>query len=314
MLTADELKTARQAAMERVRVRAKESVEICRQLDLRIPTKLTKFVQISVLAAQGKQRVAIKEEARKIYGRNVGNFNRDGVQRQIIEMRQRLVNENAADVFSIYCEAWNLAGKKKSAAFIRFVRDAKILPLIASQTNGVLRYLRSSALRAGTKQGSLPSSFGNLRKEWHDKLETEALKMELQDSAQSKEQTPPAITLPGRTVPFSADDGGDAEQSLTNGRGPHTRWRGNEEDADRRQQSNTQPKTARATIGRPRKDDDRKRVTELRAEKKSWGEIAIIVNRETGQNKTKDAYRRLCQHKTKQSPPSRAAHTIPAQN
>jgi hypothetical protein len=47
--------------------------------------------------------------------------------------------------------------------------------------------------------------------------------------------------------------------------------------------------------GRPRADDDRKRVTELREQGKSWGQIATMVNKENNQKKSKDAYRRLLQ-------------------
>ena len=45
--------------------------------------------------------------------------------------------------------------------------------------------------------------------------------------------------------------------------------------------------------GRPRKDGERKAVLELRSDKKSWVQIARIMNKKTGQNKTKDAYRAL---------------------
>ena len=211
MLLADELKAATEAAIGRARHRAMESVEICKQLDLRGTSHLVKFIRESDRAAQGKQRVAIKKETREIYARNVGNPNRD-------------IDENAAEIFSIYCEAWTLAGKKKSAAFIRFVRDARILPLITSQSNGVLPYLRSSALRARTKQRVLPASFGMLRKEWHDKLDTEALKVELLDSAQSDvnllanrrpvtERRSPDATFAGRAAPVDGQNGAGAQQS-----------------------------------------------------------------------------------------------------
>ena len=45
--------------------------------------------------------------------------------------------------------------------------------------------------------------------------------------------------------------------------------------------------------GRPRKDKERSRVRELRTEGKTWGEIQIQMNRETGQSKSKDAWRAL---------------------
>jgi hypothetical protein len=45
--------------------------------------------------------------------------------------------------------------------------------------------------------------------------------------------------------------------------------------------------------GRPRKDDERRRVCELRGQKKSWGEVAIQMNKETGQIKSQHAYRML---------------------
>ncbi len=45
--------------------------------------------------------------------------------------------------------------------------------------------------------------------------------------------------------------------------------------------------------GRPRKDDERKKVAELRSQGKTWAQIAIEMNRETDQKKSKDAYRNL---------------------
>jgi len=51
----------------------------------------------------------------------------------------------------------------------------------------------------------------------------------------------------------------------------------------------------RATIGRPRKDAERERILELKNTGKSWAQIARQMNKETGQSKSKDAYRRLCQ-------------------
>jgi hypothetical protein len=49
--------------------------------------------------------------------------------------------------------------------------------------------------------------------------------------------------------------------------------------------------------GRPRKDDERKRVLELKDQKKTWAQIAIRMNEETGQTKSRDAYRRLASNK-----------------
>jgi hypothetical protein len=46
-------------------------------------------------------------------------------------------------------------------------------------------------------------------------------------------------------------------------------------------------------VGRPRKDDERRRVRELRDQKKSWGEVANQMNKETGQTKSQQAYRML---------------------
>jgi hypothetical protein len=45
--------------------------------------------------------------------------------------------------------------------------------------------------------------------------------------------------------------------------------------------------------GRPRKDDERGKVADLRSQGKTWAQVAIQINRETGQNKSKDAYRNL---------------------
>ena len=131
LLSADELKTTTELSLGRARYRAMESAEICRQLDFHMQSTLMKFVQKSVQAALRKQRAAIAKKKREILFQNVGNLNRDGIQLQILEMRQQLMNETAAEIFSIYCEAWKSAGKRTSAAFIRFVRDARILPLIA---------------------------------------------------------------------------------------------------------------------------------------------------------------------------------------
>jgi hypothetical protein len=49
--------------------------------------------------------------------------------------------------------------------------------------------------------------------------------------------------------------------------------------------------------GRPRKDDERRRVLELRDQKKSWGEVTIQMNKETGQTKSQHAYRMLVSKK-----------------
>jgi hypothetical protein len=51
--------------------------------------------------------------------------------------------------------------------------------------------------------------------------------------------------------------------------------------------------------GRPRKDEERNRVRELKTAGKTWGEIQIQMNKETDQSKTKDAYRALATRKSK---------------
>jgi len=54
--------------------------------------------------------------------------------------------------------------------------------------------------------------------------------------------------------------------------------------------------------GRPRKDSERRRVDELRGQKRSWGEIQNTLNHELNQNQSKDAYRALATHKSKPRP------------
>jgi hypothetical protein len=54
--------------------------------------------------------------------------------------------------------------------------------------------------------------------------------------------------------------------------------------------------------GRPRKDNERNRVCELKKEGKSWGQVQVIVNNETNQNKSKEAYRALVRGVTTQFP------------
>ncbi len=51
--------------------------------------------------------------------------------------------------------------------------------------------------------------------------------------------------------------------------------------------------------GRPRKDDLRERVKELRAQKYSWARLTRTLNSETEENKTVGAYRNLVQEKQK---------------
>jgi hypothetical protein len=57
----------------------------------------------------------------------------------------------------------------------------------------------------------------------------------------------------------------------------------------------SQPETTkrRDKGGRPRKDDERGKVAALRSQGKTWAQVAIQMNRETGQSKSKDAYRNL---------------------
>jgi hypothetical protein len=59
--------------------------------------------------------------------------------------------------------------------------------------------------------------------------------------------------------------------------------------------SSSQPETTERLDrgGRPRKDDERKKVAELRSQGKTWTQVAMQMNRETGQGKSKDAYRNL---------------------
>jgi hypothetical protein len=45
--------------------------------------------------------------------------------------------------------------------------------------------------------------------------------------------------------------------------------------------------------GRPRKDIERRRVLQLKSQGKSWAQVQIIMNKETGQDKTANAYRNL---------------------
>jgi hypothetical protein len=56
--------------------------------------------------------------------------------------------------------------------------------------------------------------------------------------------------------------------------------------------------------GRPRKDADRKLAKTLKAEGKSWKEIAEEINTQTGQNKSPEAYRGLLK-----APPGKATST-----
>ena len=52
--------------------------------------------------------------------------------------------------------------------------------------------------------------------------------------------------------------------------------------------------------GRPRQDELRKRIGELRAEGKSWEKVRRQLNKETGKNRTANAYRNLVsEHKSK---------------
>jgi hypothetical protein len=46
-------------------------------------------------------------------------------------------------------------------------------------------------------------------------------------------------------------------------------------------------------VGRPRQDELRKRIEELRAENKSWEKVRRQLNKETGKNRTANAYRNL---------------------
>src|SRR6202171_3397682 len=58
---------------------------------------------------------------------------------------------------------------------------------------------------------------------------------------------------------------------------------------------NSQPETTKRLSrgGRPRKDDERRKVAALRSQGKTWAQVAIQMNRETDQSKSKDAYRNL---------------------
>jgi hypothetical protein len=106
-------------------------------------------------------------------------------------------------------------------------------------------------------------------------------------AAEEAQLTPEITTV-------DAQNGNGAGQSLAVAKRQQSRKRSDQEDADRRQQSNMLPMNARANKpGRPRKDDDRKRVNELKDQGKTWNQIMQTINRETGQNKSKDAYRRL---------------------
>src|SRR5208337_667053 len=56
---------------------------------------------------------------------------------------------------------------------------------------------------------------------------------------------------------------------------------------------------ARKEAGRPRLDDERARVLQLRGMDYSWPKVANTMNRETRQNKDKEAYRSLVRPKRK---------------
>lgn len=45
--------------------------------------------------------------------------------------------------------------------------------------------------------------------------------------------------------------------------------------------------------GAPRKDDEANRARELKSQGKTWGQVKIQMNKETGQSKSQDAYRAL---------------------
>jgi hypothetical protein len=46
-------------------------------------------------------------------------------------------------------------------------------------------------------------------------------------------------------------------------------------------------------VGRPRKDDFREKVRQLKADGKSWEQIRLLMNKKTGQDLTANAYRNL---------------------
>jgi hypothetical protein len=57
--------------------------------------------------------------------------------------------------------------------------------------------------------------------------------------------------------------------------------------------ASSQSETTKDRGGRPRKDDERRKVADLRSQGKTWTQVANQMNRETSQKKSKDAYRNL---------------------
>ena len=167
--------------------------------------------------------------------------------------------ENVIDADRKYREDWQSQGRKLTPEFIRETRRA-VLYTLSQQKEAIQKNLNLSALIWAGVMASIPA------KELLEK-EMKLLERELAN-AYASDRDGAMTSLPVTTAPSTP-----TRVLLRNS--PQA-----QQDAERR-------------IGRPRKDGERELVRKKKQENKSWKQIAAEMNRETGQDKSVEAYRAL---------------------
>ncbi len=151
---------------------------------------------------------------------------------------------------------WQTQGYELTPEFVREVLAPKVVTQIdAVEGASINRASSTNAERWGPAWAYLASELSDLRSEFVNRYEQEVEGSAAADTNQRVSGFARGRSKPGRTA--------------------HTGRRN------------------RGQGGRPRNDEERRRVIELKAERKTWKEIAAAINAETGQSKSEDAYRGL---------------------
>jgi hypothetical protein len=102
---------------------------------------------------------------------------------RFFEFHERLANEWATKMFDACCETWKEQNRVVTPAFIRWVRDMEILPMIDTRKGTVMSkvILRGTRTRQPPKATSLRGwvrSMDRLASRWNSELETKAAALE----------------------------------------------------------------------------------------------------------------------------------------
>jgi hypothetical protein len=109
---------------------------------------------------------------------------------RFFELHEKLAEEWATKLFDAHCETWKEQNGVVSPAFIKWVRDTKIIPMIKQRQSTVISPL--SRLRRppdGIAMRGWSLRMGKLVAQWNRKLEAEAVRLKYRSVERPQQQT-----------------------------------------------------------------------------------------------------------------------------